>query len=139
MQIGHTGRNRFEEVALAAGLLVIAIRTALPIGGSVGAYGLLALKIVFGVLIAIPSVCLLLAGTLKGQRRALFLACATYFYTGVLVLAVDWTRFGTAGALFVLAAVAIHLHYKVARVIRWMQTPSSSRSSRPSEGPQSSS
>lgn len=133
MQIGHSGHTRFEEVALSAGLLVIGVRTMLPIGG-LGAYGVLIAKIVFGILIVIPSVFLLLAGTLKARRRALFMACVTYTYTGALVLVVDWTRFGTAAALFVLAAVAVHLHYIAAREIKWTQTPSSSPSSPPLEG-----
>jgi hypothetical protein len=130
MQIGHTGRTRVEEIILACALLVIAVRTALPIGGP-GAYGHLAVKFGFAVLMAVPGVWLLFSRNMVSRKRSLWWVCVTYYYVGALVPIVDWTRFGTAAALFALAAQAGYLYYITAEEIRWTQAQSS-RSSPPS-------
>ena len=119
MQIGHHGRTRVDEIILSIGLIVVAIRTALPIGPSV--YGQhLAVKLAFAVAVAAPAVWLLLAGTLDRRRRALLFVFGTYAYVGLLVLVVDWTRFGTSGVLLTCACVAMHLYYVAAREIKWL-------------------
>lgn len=118
MQIGHTGRTRIEEIVLAIALLVIAIRTALPIGGA-GVYGVIAVKLTFGMAIAVPAVWLLLARTLSSRCRSLLWVFITYSYVGLLVPFVDWTRFGTAAVVLACAAIAGYLYYVTAKEIRW--------------------
>lgn len=131
MQIGHSGKTRIEEIVLAVALLVIAVRTALPIG-SVGVYGVIAVKLGFGALLAAPALLLLCARSLPARRRALLWTFISYAYVGVLVPVLDWTRFGSAAAILALAAISGYLYYVTAREIRWTQEQSS-RSSRPSE------
>lgn len=135
MLIGHTGRTRIEEFVLSAALLVIAARTALPLGG-LGAYGHLSAKIAFAVAILVPAVWLLLARSLASRARALFWTFVTYAYVAALVLIVDWTRFGSAAAILALAAIAGYLYYVTAREIKWIQGPSPQSS--PPSGPDSS-
>jgi len=124
MQREHLGRTRIEETVLASALLVIAIRTALPIG-SAGVYGVMAVKLAFGVALAAPALWLLTAHSLTGRRRALMWTFISYAYVGVLVPIVDWTRFGSAAAILALAALAVNLYYDTARKIKWTQARSS--------------
>lgn len=131
MMIGHTGRTRVEELILAVGLLVIAVRTASPIG-TTSVYGAVAIKVTVGLLIAVPAVFLVLCKKLPARRTSLFWVFVTYAYVGLLVPIVDWTRFGTAGAIFALAALSGYLYYVTAEEIKWTQAQSS-RSSPPSE------
>lgn len=132
MQIGHTGRARVIEFIIATALLIIAVRTSLPIGNSVGVYGFTAIKVTFAFIIAAPPAWLLIARTLSARRTALLWTCVTYSYVATLVPIVDWTRFGTAAALFALAAVSGYLYYITAREIKWTKALSS-RSSPPLE------
>jgi hypothetical protein len=125
MQIGHTGKTRVEELVLAGALLIIALRTALPIHGGSAAYGNQTVKLLFAALIAIPGMCLLLVRTLATRKRALLWVFVTYAYIGTLVPIVDWTRFGSAAALLTLAVISGHLYYVTAREIRWTQAQSS--------------
>ena len=131
MLIGHTGRTRVDEIFLAVALIVIAVRTAMPLG-SPGAYGTMTVKLAFSAALAVPAVLLLAARSLPRRRTGLFWVFVTYSYTGFLVAIVDWTRFGSAAGLLALAGIAGHLYYVTAREIKWTQAQSP-RSSPPSE------
>lgn len=129
MRIGYYGRSRTDEIILALGLIVIAIRTALPISTGTSVYGYAAVKLSFAAAMALPAVWLLSMRALEQRRHALLAVFGTYAYVGVLVVVVDWTRFGTASALFTCAGLTMHLYYVAAREIKWSQADSSQRPS----------
>lgn len=119
MKIGHWGRTRVEEIILAVVLLIIAVRTALPLGPS--AYNSLVVKMAFAFLTAAPAVWLLLARGLPQRKKALLGVVIAYTFTGLLVVYVDWTRFAVGSALLGLGALSGYLYYLTAREIKWAQ------------------
>jgi hypothetical protein len=124
MKIGHSGHTRVEELILAFVLLVVALRTALPLGSAV--YVNTALKITFAILIALPALFLLKAHTLLQRKRALLAVFITYGYITILTVVVDPARFGVAGLSLGLGAVAAYLYFVARLEIKtWGQENSS--------------
>lgn len=113
MKIGHSGHTRVEELILALVLLVVALRTALPLGSAV--YGNTAVRITFTILIALPALFLLKAHTLLQRKRALLAVFVTYGYITILTVVVDPGRFAVAGLSLGLGAMAAYLYF-VARL-----------------------
>lgn len=126
MQIGHSGHTRFEELILAFVLLVVAIRTALPLGSTV--YSNAAVKIAFAVLVALPAFFLIKARTLVQRKRALLAVFITYAYIAILTVAVDPTKFAIAGMSVGLGSIAAYLYFVARLEIKTWDQESSSQS-----------
>jgi inner membrane protein involved in colicin E2 resistance len=123
MRIGHTGRTRVEELVIATVLLLVGVRSALPLGTTV--YGQYWIKAVFAVILTAPAVLLYLSHTLEQRKRALLFVFITFAYSGVLTVVLQWQSFASAGMLLGFSALSGYLYYLTRGEIKWTQQHSS--------------
>jgi hypothetical protein len=105
----RTGTYRAIETVMSVVLLIVAVRTAVPVGPS-QIYLNEWLRVLSAAIIAAPAVWLLFAKSAKARPRALLFTVFTYFYLSALGLINDWTRFPSVALAVGFSAIGVILY-----------------------------